>query len=159
MRARVELHPELKKWVDVRVPRYPSKRSLLVPALLQSQKYHGYVSPEVELGLANLLEMPPQEVHSVASFYSMLHPRPVGRHLIQVCHNVCCYLRGVEEVVARLEDALGIRVGETTEDGRFTLITVECLAACGKAPVMMIDERLVEEVTPDEAERALHEFE
>lgn len=159
MRARVELHPGLKKWVLERLTHYPSRRSIMVPALLEAQKYHSYISPEVEFGLAELLDMPVQEIHSVASFYSMLHLQPVGRHTIQVCHNVCCFLRGAEEIIAHLEKLLGIKVGETTEDGRFTLVTVECLAACGQAPVMMIDEKLVEEVTPDKAERVLAEFE
>jgi len=158
VRVRVELHPALKQWIEERFARYPSERSLVVPALLEAQKYYSYVSPEVEIGLAELLGMPPQEVHSVASFYSMLHQHPVGRHIIQVCHNVSCYLRGAEDVIAHLEEVLGIKVGETTEDGRFTLVTVECLAACGQAPVMMVDEKLVEQVTPERAEAALAEF-
>jgi len=157
VRERVVLHPELKKWIDERRFRYPTARSLLVPALLQAQKHHGYISPEVELGLADLIGVPAQEVHSVASFYSMLHKHPVGRHIIQVCHNISCYLRDAEDVIAFLESTLGIKVGETTEDGRFTLVTVECLAACGNAPVMMIDEKLVEEVSLEKARRAVSE--
>ncbi|MCD6283197.1 NADH-quinone oxidoreductase subunit NuoE [bacterium] len=157
MTVSVQLHPELRKWVEERLSRYPTRRSLLVPTLIQAQKYHDYASPGLMQAVADLLQMPASEVMSVASFYTLIAKHPVGKHIIQVCHNVSCYLRGCDEVIARLEERLGCKVGETTEDGKFTLITVECLAACGSAPVMMVDEKLYENVRPDQIGRILAE--
>ena len=153
-----ELHPELQKWIEERAPRYPSRRSLLVPALLECSRYHDYASPAVMRALAELLDMPAQEVMTVASFYTLVPKHPVGKHVIQVCHNVACWLRASDELIAHLESRLGVKAGETTSDGKFTLITVECLAACGGAPVMMIDDRLYENVSPADADRALAEL-
>jgi NADH-quinone oxidoreductase subunit E len=153
----LQLHPELRKWVEERLARYPTRRSLLVPALMQAQKYHDYASPELMRAIGALLEVPPAEVMSVASFYTLIAKRPPGKHIIQVCHNVSCYLRGCDEVIAHLEELLGCKVGETTQDGKFTLLTVECLAACGAAPVMMVDEELYENVKPEMVNRILAE--
>ncbi len=150
-----ELHPDLRKWIEERVPRYPTRRSMLVPALLMAARYHDYASPTVMRALAELLETPLSMVMSAASFYTLIPKRPVGKHVIQVCHNVACWLRASDELIAHLEHRLGVKVGGTTGDGKFTLVTVECLAACGSAPAMMIGERLYENVTPADADRAL----
>ncbi|OGK09259.1 MAG: hypothetical protein A2Y63_00600 [Candidatus Riflebacteria bacterium RBG_13_59_9] len=158
MTERVHLHPELHKWVKARLDRYPTRRSLLVPTLLEASKYQDYVSPGVMYAIAELLEVPASEVMSVAGFYTLVPKHPVGKHLIQVCHNISCHLREGDEIIAHLEDQLGIKVGETTEDGRFSLLTVECLAACGSAPVMMVDEELYENVTPELISRVLGEI-
>lgn len=157
MTVSVQLHPELRKWIEERLSRYPTRRSLLVPTLMQAQKYHDYASPGLMQAVAALLDVPESEVMSVASFYTLIAKHPVGKHVIQVCHNVSCYLRGCDEVIAQLEERLGCKVGETTEDGKFTLITVECLAACGSAPVMVVDEKLYENVTPEQIDRILAE--
>ena len=157
MKAAVQLHPELRKWIEERLSRYPTRQSLLVPTLMQAQKYHDYASPGLMYAVATLLEVPVSDVMSVASFYTLIAKHPVGKHIIQVCHNVSCYLRGCDELIARLEEKLGCKVGETTEDGKFTLITVECLAACGSAPVMMVDEKLYENVAPEHVDRILAE--
>lgn len=153
-----ELHPELQKWIEERAKRYPSRRSLLVPALLECARYHDYASPAVMRALAEALDMPAQEVMTVASFYTLVPKHPVGKHVIQVCHNVACWLRASDELIAHLEQRLGVKAGETTRDGKFTLLTVECLAACGGAPVMMIDDKLYETVSPADADRALAEL-
>ena len=157
MTERIRLHPELVKWVEARLQRYPTRRSLLVPALLECCKYHEYASPGVLHAVAELLELPAAEVMSVASFYTLIPKHPVGKHLIQICHNVSCYLRGSDDLIAHLEERLGTKVGTTTADGTYTLVTVECLAACGSAPVMMVDERLYEKVTPEAADCILGE--
>lgn len=153
-----ELHPELIKWIKERAPRYPSRRSLLVPALLECARYYDYASPAVMRALAELLGVPAQEVMTTASFYTLVPKHPVGKHIIQVCHNVACWLRESDELVAHLEHRLGVKAGGTTPDGKFTLLTIECLAACGGAPVMMIGERLYENVSPADADRALAEW-
>ena len=155
--AEQSLNPELEKWVKERMARYPTKRSLLVPTLLEAQKYHGHISPALAEAIGALLETTPRDVLSVASFYTLVHKHPVGKHVIQLCHNVSCFLNGCDDIAAYIEEKLGIKAGETTEDGKFTFITVECLAACGGGPVMLVDEKLYESVTPQTVDRALAE--
>ena len=153
------LHPEVLDFVERKLAFYLTKRSLLVPTLLLAQEYHGgYVSPELIKSIAKLLEVPEQEVYSTASFYSLINKERVGRHVIMACHNISCYLRGGDSLIAKLEKLLGIKVGETTADGRFTLFTVECLAACGGAPAMMIDKEYFENVSEDALEEILAKF-
>ncbi len=158
--AKAGLHPTVIKWVEERASKYPTKRSLLVPTLLLAQKYHdGWMSKEIIIEVAKLLDVPEQEVHSVASFYALLNKHPVGRHVILVCHNISCHLRGADELISKLEEKLGIEVGQTTQDGRFTLLSVECIAACGGAPAMMIDQQYFENVTLDKLDEILAMFE
>jgi NADH-quinone oxidoreductase subunit E/NADH dehydrogenase (ubiquinone) flavoprotein 2 len=99
--------------------------------------------------VAALLELPPAFVASVASFYTMYYKRPVGQHHVQVCTNLSCALRGAEEIVDCLRERLGIGLGETTADGRFTLSEVECLGSCGTAPMMQVDDDYWENLTPE----------
>src|SRR3990170_516236 len=115
---------------------YPDKRGALLPVLHLAQEVYGYVSPEVEVYVAELFELSPAHVHEVVTFYTLFFQRPVGRHVISVCHNLSCSLRGAEDVVAYLEERLGVEAGETTVDGRITLLRVECLCACEAAPMM-----------------------
>jgi len=153
------LHPEVLNFVERKLALYPTKRSLLVPTLLLAQEYHGgYVFPELIRSVAKLLEVPEQEVYSTASFYSLINKEKLGRHVIMACHNISCYLRGGDSIIRKLEEKLGIRVGETTPDGRFTLFTVECLAACGGAPAMMIDKEYFENVSEEALEEILSKF-
>ncbi|HEX4836538.1 MAG TPA: NADH-quinone oxidoreductase subunit NuoE [bacterium] len=118
---------------------YAHPRSALLPALHAAQDQVGYLSEAAMTDVADALGLPVSEVASVATFYSMFHPGPVGRHQIRVCTNLSCYLNGCGEVLDRLCGLLGIRPGETTPDGRVTLEAVECLAACEEAPVMLVD--------------------
>ncbi len=153
------LHEAVKKFVEERISKYPTKRSLLVPTLLLAQEYHGgYISPELVKSIAKYLEVPEQEVHSTASFYSLLNKHKVGRHTIMACHNVSCYLRGGDSLIKKLEEKLGIKVGQTTPDGRFTLISVECIAACGGAPAMIIDKDYFENMTEEKLDEVLAKF-
>jgi len=101
--------------------------------------------------------LPPTEVASVASFYTMLYTQPVGEHVIQVCTNISCSLLGAEHIVDYISNRLGIEVGQTTPDGRFTLLTVECLGSCGTAPMMQIDETYYEDLTEEKIDRILAE--
>lgn len=157
--AALRLHDKVKKFVEERLNKYPTRRSLLVPTLLLAQEYHGgYISPEIVCAIAELLEVPEQEVHSTASFYSLLNKHPVGRHVIMACHNVSCYLRGADSLIRSLQEKLQIKVGETTPDGRFSLFTVECLAACGGAPAMIIDKEYFENVTEEKLDEILAKF-
>jgi len=119
---------------------YPDKQGAMLPVLTMAQDAFGYVSLEVEEYVAGLFELSPAHVHEVVTFYTLFFQRPVGRHVIAVCHNLSCSLRGAEDIVAYLEERLGVEAGETTPDGRVTLLRVECLCACEAAPMMQVDE-------------------
>ncbi len=133
--------------------RYPDPRSALLPALAIAQRENdGWLSPEVMIEVAEVMELPPAEVGSVTSFYTMFHRRPVGKYLIQVCTNISCSLLGAEHVLQYIKGRLGIEVGETTPDGLFTLLTVECLGSCGTAPMMQINDTYYENLTPQKVD-------
>ena len=134
---------------DALVARYPEKRSALIPLLHEVQAEVGYLSPEAVAWVAEYLGLSPADVMSVASFYDMLHLEPVGKHLIYVCQNLTCALRGSERLIRHLEATLGIRMGETTPDGKITLKRMECLASCGTAPSIQVDGIYHHEVTPE----------
>jgi NADH-quinone oxidoreductase subunit E len=130
--------------------RYPDWRSATLPALQLAQEKHGYLSPDALRETADALGTTPAFCESVASFYDMLHLAPIGRRLVEVCTNLSCALVGAQRVVEAFEEALGVRPGETTEDGEITFRTVECLGGCGYATVVAIDERYRQFVKPDD---------
>ncbi len=125
------------------VARYPSahRQSAVLPLLDVAQRRNGgWLPPAVVDAVGDYLGMPSMRVRELVTFYSMFHDRPVGRHLVQVCRTTPCWLRGSDEVLAAARKELGIEPGETTPDGAFTLIEVECLGACAAAPVVQIDD-------------------
>jgi NADH-quinone oxidoreductase subunit E len=130
-------------------------RSALIPSLHLAQADVGYLSAEAIAEVAEIFHLPPNEVYEVASFYTMFYKKPAGRYMLQVCTNISCMLCDSEAIVAHLEKRLGIKPGETTPDGRFTLIEVECLASCGTAPVVQINETYHENLTPEKLDRIL----
>jgi len=138
--------------------RYPDPRSALMPALSIVQRELGWLPEEALAEVAELLDLTPAEVLSVASFYTMYNRRPVGKHLIQVCTNISCSLLGAERLVDHIQRKLGIGVGETTSDGLFTLMEVECLGSCGTAPVMQINDRYYEQLTEEKVDQILDEL-
>lgn len=150
-----ELIPEFEK---LRA-RYPAgfDSSLVLPCLRRIQEKRGYVADEDVDALVEYLRVPRIQIDEVLSFYGQFRREPVGRCHLQVCRNLSCSLRGAERMLAHLEKRLGIRPGETTADGRFTLSTVECLAACGTAPVLMVDEAYHESMTPEKLDALLAE--
>ena len=121
--------------------RYPNRRSAIIPALHLAQEHFGWLPPEAFEAVAEALETTPAFCQSVASFYDMFHLRPVGKHLIEVCTNVACALNGGGDVLKEFQQQLGIAPGETTEDGMYTLRTVECLGGCGTAPTVAVNHR------------------
>lgn len=133
------------------VARYPSARSAMLPCLHLVQQDDGYVTTEGILAVAEAIGVKPDEVESVVTFYTMYHQEPQGHYVIKVCTSISCYLRGCDDVLAHVEQRLGIHPGETTSDGRFTLETAECLAACGMAPAMQVNGRFVENATNESA--------
>ena len=143
---------------DELVTRYPEKRSALIPILHEVQAEVGYLSPEAVEWVAGYLGLSPADVMSVASFYDMLSLEPVGRHLIYVCQNLTCTLLGAEKLIRRLESKLGVRMGETTPDGKITLKRMECLASCGTAPSIQVDGVYHHQVTPEKLDALLDEL-
>jgi len=138
----------IQREIDAIVARYPDPRSALLPILHRLQREEGWLSPTAQAWAAERLGLSPAMVQGVATFYTMYNTRPVGRHLIQLCRTLSCELRGSLAIRAALKARLGIGPGETTADGRFTLVEVECLGACGTAPAMMVGEDYYENLTP-----------
>jgi NADH-quinone oxidoreductase subunit E len=139
--------------------RFPEdrQRSAVIGALHAVQHENdGYLTPELMDAVAEYLELPNIQVYEVATFYSMFQTRPVGRHNVAICTNISCMLRGADEVVAHVENKLGIKLGESTEDGRIYLKKEEeCLAACCGAPMMMVDHKYHEDLTLEQVDDIL----
>jgi len=135
--------------------RYPQPQALVLPLLWLAQEQEGWLTPGVFDAVGALCETAPMEVYRVATFYTMFHLEPVGTHHIQVCKTLSCKLCGQQAIVEALKAKLGIDIGETSADGRFTLSEVECLGACGAAPMMQIDETNYENLTVDGLEAIL----
>lgn len=129
---------------------YPEKRSALIPALHMAQSEVGYLPREVQEEVASLFEIDPNEVHSVVTFYDMFFEKPVGKHLIHVCKNVSCMLRGCDRLLEKVCEKLQVSPGGTTADGEFTVIASECLGACDRAPMMLIDKEVAGPVAVDD---------
>lgn len=128
--------------------RYPDRQAALLPALHLAQEVRGFLSPRTMDEVAERLELPPMYVRSVATFYTMYNLQPLGRYLVQVCTNISCNLCGGEDVLRAFLDATGTETGEVSSDGRFTVIEVECLGACGFPTAVQINERYYENVGP-----------
>jgi NADH-quinone oxidoreductase subunit E len=142
------------------IERYPEgkQKSALIPVLhLAQEDFGGWLSPDTLDYVASLLELEPIEVYEVATFYSMFNTQPVGRHVFEVCQTGPCMLRGSDDIIAYIRGKLGIGVGETTEDGLFTLKTVECLGACGYAPMMQLGKHYREHLTPEKVDAIIEE--
>jgi NADH-quinone oxidoreductase E subunit len=150
------LSEEAKTRITQLKERYPQARSALLPALHLAQREHdGWLNDELMTEVAGIMGLPPTEVRSVASFYTMFNRQPVGKHLVQVCTNVSCSLLGAGHIVEHLRRRLGIEVGETTSDGLFTLLEVECLGSCGTAPMMQINDVYYENLTTKSVDEIL----
>ncbi len=138
---------------------YPDSRSAILPALRLAQERHGgWLPPEALEEVGRALNLTPAYCKSIASFYDMLHLQPVGRRMIEVCTNVSCALVGAQQVLEAFESELGVRAGETSEDGAFTLRTVECLGGCGWATIVALDEQYRTGVQPDDVPGILEEL-
>jgi NADH-quinone oxidoreductase subunit E len=154
----LEFSPETYKKFEETVARYPRKEAAMLPVLYLAQQEFGYIGPEAIEYVAKLMDQPPARVHGVVSFYTMYATRPIGRHHIQVCRTLPCALRGAENVTNFLRKALGIDCGQTTPDGRFTLSEVECLASCGTAPMMQVNDDYYENLTVERLTEILEQL-
>jgi NADH-quinone oxidoreductase subunit E len=145
--------------IEAEIPHFEQKRAECIEALKIVQRHRGWVSDESIEDLASLLEMSPSELDSVATFYSLVFREPVGRHVIYICNTVSCWIMGYEKLRRHLTSHLGIELGETSADGRFTLIPIVCLGTCDHAPAVMIDDDLYRDLTPDLLDEILDRYE
>jgi NADH-quinone oxidoreductase subunit E len=134
---------------------YPDPRGALLPVLHMAQETFGHVSLDTEAYVARLFDMPPSHVHEVVTFYTLYFQAQPGRHVVSVCHNLSCHLAGAQDIIAHVKSRLGVDVGETTEDGKVTLLAVECLCACEAAPMMQVDDRYELNLTRDKVDAIL----
>ena len=147
----VKFSEHTMKEVEAIIARYPQgkQKSALIPILhLAQEEFGGWLSAEAMDHVASILSIESIEVYEVATFYSMFNLHPVGKHVLEVCQTGPCMLRGSDDIIAYIKSKLGIGVGETTSDGMFTLKTVECLGACGYAPMMQMGMHYREHLTP-----------
>ena len=153
------LNAQTRETIDSWVARFPEdrKRSAVIQSLMAAQEQNGgWLNRELVEAVADYLDIPPVWAAEVASFYSMFDNEPVGRHKVNICTNISCWLNGAEDVVAHAENKLGIKMGQTTEDGRVTLIVEEeCLAACCGAPMMVVDGHYHENLTAEKIDTIL----
>jgi len=145
--------------IGVELARYPNKRAVCIEALRIVQDHRGWVSDEALREVAGLLDLSPTELDEVATFYNLIFREPVGRHVILVCNSVSCWVMGSESLFEHLTVRLGVGLGETTEDGRFTLLPITCLGACDRAPAMMIDNDFHGDLDPAKIDKILEEYE
>jgi NADH-quinone oxidoreductase subunit E len=153
------LSDHVREEIDHWTARFPEgrERSAVIGALHAVQHENdGYLTPELMNAVAEYLQLPSIQVYEVATFYSMFQTKPVGRHNVAICTNISCMLRGADSIVDHVEEKLGIKLGESTEDGRIYLKKEEeCLAACCGAPMMMVDHQYHENLTPEQVDEIL----
>ncbi len=157
------LSAETCEQIDAWVARFPEdrKRSAVIQSLMAAQEQNGgYLTTELMTAVALYLDIPPAWAYEVGSFYSLFHLKPTGRHKVAVCTNISCYLCGANELVTHIEKKLGISLGETTEDGRITLVQEEeCLAGCVSAPMMIVNGHYHEHLTTDKVDQIIDSLE
>jgi NADH-quinone oxidoreductase subunit E len=144
-----------RRELEAILSRYPNREAAILPALHLAQKEFGYVSDEAIVCVADFLGFTPARIEGVATFYTMYNRKPVGRYHVQICRNISCSLMGAEHLIEHVSRKLGIRPGETTPDGKFTLSKAECLGSCGTAPVMQVNDDYHEDLTEDKIDALL----
>jgi NADH-quinone oxidoreductase subunit E len=144
--------------IEAALQHYQDPRAVCVDAMKVVQRQRGWVSDEALEDLARLLGMSLEELDGVATFYNLIFRRPVGKHVILLCDSVSCWLRGYEQVRERLFEHLGIQMGQTTADGRFTLLPIVCLGACDQAPTLMVDDDLHVDLSPQGIDQLLEQY-
>lgn len=144
-----EWSPEQRAQIDVILSRYPTKKAAVMPLLWMAQDAWEWIDLDVMRLIAKTLEIPPSQVHAVASFYTMFKKAPTGKYFFQVCHTLSCALVGADKIVEHLEKVLEVDEHGNSKDGLFTILRVECLASCGSAPMAQINEHFYERLTPE----------
>lgn len=152
------LTEEMRAEIEAEMRIAPQKKAAGIEALRIVQHHRGWVDDATLREVAALLEMTPDELDSVATFYNQICRRPTGRHIIRVCSSVSCWVMGYEAICRRLYERLGIQPGETTPDGRFTLLLNQCLGTCDHAPAFMIDDELYQDLDPEKIDAILDKY-
>jgi NADH-quinone oxidoreductase subunit E len=152
------LSPEERREIEAELAHYPNKRAVCIDAMKIVQRHRGWVSDEALADIAAFLEMSPDDLDGVATFYNLIFREPVGRHVVFVCDSVSCWIMGYERIREQLSKRLGIRLGETTADGRFTALPIVCLGACDHAPAMMIDNDLHQDLDEQKLDAVLEKY-
>jgi NADH-quinone oxidoreductase subunit E len=147
-----------RREIEAELQHYERKRAACIEALKIVQRHRGWVSDEGIHDLAALLEMTPDELDSVATFYNLIFRKPVGRHVVLLCDSVTCWIMGYEQLRERLTARLGVDLGETSADGQFTLLPIACLGACDHAPALMIGDELYRDLTPERLDDVLDRY-
>lgn len=147
-----------RREIERELQHYEHKRAACIEALKIVQRHQRWVSDESIREVAAMLEMTPDELDSVATFYNLIFRKPVGKHVILLCDSVSCWIMGYRRLREHLQARLGIRLGETTADGRFTLLPIVCLGACDHAPALMIDDELYRDVDPQKLDAVLERY-
>ena len=147
--------PEVEAEIDRHIAKYPAMRSAILPLMFIVQRERGYLDPPGVLYLANRLLLRVTDIWEVATFYSMINTKPVGKYHIQICKTLSCKIRGAGKITEHCSNKLGIKPGETTSDGRFSLSEVECLGSCGTAPMFQINFDYHEDLTPEKIDKIL----
>jgi NADH-quinone oxidoreductase E subunit len=145
----VAFNPDIQKRFEAVVAKYERKASALLPTLYLAQEQFGFLSPQVMVHVAKLLEMPPREVFEAVSFYTMFRKKDMGQYCLQVCQNVTCGMMGSDDLFKVIKEELGIGPGEVTADKKFSLVPVQCLGSCDTAPVVQINDDYVERLDPE----------
>lgn len=154
----IQFSEEGKRQYQTILSHYPEKRSALLPVLTLAQHEFGWISQEVAEYVGTLMGYPPSDVLSVATFYTMLHKQPAGKHHIDICKNVSCWLMGVYPCVDEIKRQLGVERREVTSDGKFSWDLTECLGSCGTAPAMQVGDRYYENLTPARVREIIDEL-
>jgi len=148
----------VKELEEIRA-KYPNARAALLPAIYIAQKEFGWLSPEAYEIVADILGAPKATVRGVATFYAMYKHKPMGRNIVQLCTNVSCMILGAERLVDLLKNRYGLEPGGTSQDGRFSLVIMECIGACGTAPAMLVNDDFYENLTEKYIEEILSKYE
>ena len=146
---------EAKTKLEWHKSRYPTKQAALLPALHLAQEEFGWISDEVMLLVADSLGIPPSEGMETATWYTMYHKTPPGKHCVSICINVSCFLNGADNLLSHVEGKLGVKAGHTTPDGKFSLFAVECLANCDKAPCAQVNDDYVDVLTRESVDQII----
>lgn len=151
--------PENREKIEQLKERYPNPKALTLPCLWMVQYQEGYISLDAIEVISKVIDTPPMEIYRVATFYTMFNLEPVGKYHIQLCKTLSCSLCGSLEVLEKLSQELGLKVGESSKDGKYTLTQVECLGSCGTAPVMQINDTYYENLTAQKIDEILDNLE
>jgi NADH-quinone oxidoreductase subunit E len=152
------LTEEERREIKAEVQEFEQKHAACIGAMKIIQRYRGWVSDEAMKDICELLEMTPDELDGVATFYSLIFRKPVGKHVILICDSVSCWIMGYEKILKYLKTKLGIELGETSADGKFTLLPIACFGACDTAPAMLIDNKIYGNLDEDKIDDILDKY-